>query len=80
MFFLDGINLEFTNDAIRAVAKRALELKTGARGLRTILEGRMTDLMFTVPSDKTIKSIIIDEQVITKNCEPEIIREKKDAV
>lgn len=80
MFFLDGINLEFTNDAIRAVAKRALELKTGARGLRTILEGRMTDLMFTVPSDKSIKSIIIDENVITKGSEPEIIREQKEVI
>lgn len=76
MFFIDGINLEFTDSAIRAVAKKAISLKTGARGLRTILENIMVDLMYKFPSDKTIKSVKIDEKVITENASPEIIREQ----
>ena len=79
MFFLDGINLTFTDDAIRAVAKKAIELKTGARGLRTILEGKMTDLMFSVPSDKTIKTIKIDGAYINGTSLPEITHEQKNA-
>lgn len=79
MFFLDGINLTFTDGAVRAVAKKAIKLKTGARGLRTILEGKMTDLMFSVPSDKTIKEIIIDENYINGTALPNIKHEQKNA-
>ena len=79
MFFLDGINLSFTEGAVRAVAKKAISLKTGARGLRTILEGKMTDLMFSVPSDKTIKTITIDENYINGNSLPIISHEQKNA-
>lgn len=79
MFFLDGINLSFTDGAVRAVAKKAISLKTGARGLRTILEGKMTDLMFSVPSDKTIKTIKIDENYINGIGLPEITHEQKNA-
>ena len=61
---MDNIELSFTDEAIRAVAKRAIELRTGARGLRTILEGRMMTLMFDAPSDKTISKIVIDENFI----------------
>ncbi len=76
MFFLDGINLVFTPEAVSAVAKRAIDLKTGARGLRTILEGTMVDLMYKTPSDKSIKSITIDGDVITNKAMPKIIRDK----
>ena len=73
MFKMDNIELAFTDDAIRAVAKRAIELKTGARGLRTILEGRMMTLMFDAPSDKRISKIIIDENFIKNiDAEPQI--------
>ena len=64
MFMLDGVKLTFHPNAVRAVAQKALELKTGARGLRTILEGAMLDVMFDTPTDKTIESIEITEEFI----------------
>ena len=78
MFKMDGIELEFTDEAIRAIAKRAIELKTGARGLRTILESRMMKLMFECPSDSKICKIIIDENFI-KNLAAEPIFEYKNS-
>ena len=60
MFAIDGVKLDFTKDAILSFAKKAIKLKTGARGLRTILEETMIPLMYNVPSDNTIEKIIID--------------------
>ena len=58
MFKMDGIDLTFDPKAIKAVARRAIELKTGARGLRTILEERMLDVMYSVHFEDNIKKII----------------------
>ncbi len=74
MFDMDGINLIFKDEAIKAVAKKAMKLKTGARGLRTILEERMLKLMYSAPGDKTIDSIIIGDQFIDNKEEPEYVR------
>ena len=60
LFDMDGVKLEFTNEAIMAFAKKAIELKTGARGLRTILEGAMLPVMYTVPSNKNIQKVVMD--------------------
>ena len=60
MFSLDGVELEFTKRSISSFSRKAIKLKTGARGLRTILEDAMLPLMYTVPSDSTISKIIID--------------------
>lgn len=60
MFSLDGIELDFTKRAVNSFAKKAIKLKTGARGLRTILEEAMLPLMYSVPSDDTIAKIVID--------------------
>ena len=76
MFDMDGINLVFKDEAVKAVAKKAMRLKTGARGLRTILEDSMLKLMYTAPGDKTIQSIIINEPFISRGDEPEYIRKK----
>jgi len=62
LFEIDGIKLEFTNEAISAFAKQAIELKTGARGLRTIIENAMLPIMYSAPSNKNIKKIIMDTQ------------------
>ena len=78
MFKLDGVDLEFTIDAINAVAEKSLQLKTGARGLRTILENCMLDLMFLTPSDKGIKKIILDRGVITGESAPQLIKLQDD--
>ncbi len=79
LFNMDGVKLTLTDGAIKAVARRAIELKTGARGLRTIIESTMTDLMYFVPSDKSIKEVVIDEEVITKSKEPKLIKQTKKA-
>ena len=60
MFAIDGVKLEFTKEAVLSFAKKAINLKTGARGLRTILEETMIPLMYNVPSDNTIEKIIVD--------------------
>jgi len=74
MFKIDGIEIDFTEEAVKAIAKRAMELKTGARGLRTILESKMTRLMYDVPSLKNVERIIVTDKFIElENCQPEII-------
>lgn len=74
MFKIDGIEIDFTDDAVKAIAKRAMELKTGARGLRTILESKMTRLMYDAPSLKNVEKIIVTSQFIElDNGQPEII-------
>ena len=70
LFELDGVNLEFAPEALRAIAHRAVERKTGARGLRAILENIMMDTMFEIPSDETIGSCLITEQVVEGNEKP----------
>lgn len=77
LFKMDGIELEFDKSAIKAVAKKAIELKTGARGLRTILEERMLDVMYTSHFDDNIQKIIIDENYILGNDKPIIIKSNK---
>lgn len=70
LFKMDGVDLEFEDDAIREIAKKSIKLKTGARGLRTILEEHMLKLMFKVPSDKSIVKITITKDCIANGAEP----------
>lgn len=81
MFKIDGVDIEFKESAIRAIAKKSIQLKTGARGLRTIMEDAMLNLMFLVPSDKTIKKVVIDEDAILKKDYKiirDVVEENKD--
>lgn len=71
---LDDVELEITDGAVYAVAKRAIELKTGARGLRTILENLMIDTMYDIPSEKDVAKVIVDENVVEKGEKPKIIK------
>lgn len=76
-FKLDNVELEFEDDAVLAVAQKAIALGTGARGLRSILEGRLTELMYEVPSDDTIEKIIVTRECIeNKDVQPKIIRKE----
>ncbi len=75
-FKLDGIDIKFEEKALKAIAKQAIKLKTGARGLRTIVEKKVLNVMFEAPSDKTIKKVIITEQSILEGTEPTVIREE----
>ena len=67
------MDLEFEEGAIDAIARKAIERKTGARGLRAIVEGLMMDIMFEIPSIKGAKKVIITEHVVTHNERPEIM-------
>ncbi len=72
---LDGVSLEFNSDALSAIADKAIALHTGARGLRTIVENAMLDIMYKVPSDKSIKKIVITAATIEDGATPEVIRD-----
>ena len=67
LFELDGVGLEFSDDAVVAIADKALERKTGARGLRAIMEAVMLDLMYRIPSDKSISKCVIDKEIVETN-------------
>ena len=67
LFELDGVSLEFSEDAIAAIADKALERKTGARGLRAIMENVMLDLMYRIPSDPTISHCVINKDLVEEN-------------
>ncbi len=73
LFEMEGVELEFRPDALAAVAKKALARKTGARGLRTILEQVLLDTMFDLPSLEHVSKVVIDEAVINGHAEPYLI-------
>lgn len=75
---LDDTELEFEPDALRAIANKAIERNTGARGLRSIIEEIMMDVMFDVPSDDTIEKVIITEMAVEGTGKPAIVYNKKD--
>ena len=77
MFSYDGVELEFEDGALRAVAKEAMEKKTGARGLRAIMEEIMMDIMYEVPSDASIEKCIITTETVTERKSPVVIRKEK---
>lgn len=77
MFKIDGFDIEFTDDAIEYVAKKAIELKTGARGIRTIMETRMLELMFDLPDNKTYEKIIINRDFFENGSKPILIKREK---
>ncbi len=71
----DNVELEYEPEALEAIADKAIEMKIGARGLRSVMEGVMTDIMYTVPSDSTIKKVIITAASVRGESGPEIIRD-----
>jgi ATP-dependent Clp protease ATP-binding subunit ClpX len=73
LFELEGVELEFRHEALGAVARRAMERKTGARGLRSILEQALLDVMFDLPSAERVEKVVIEEAVITEGAKPIII-------
>ena len=70
LFSYDDVELEFEDSALEAVADMALEMKIGARGLRSVLEGAMTDIMYSVPSDAAIKKVTITAETVRGKAEP----------
>ena len=81
LFNMDDVNLEFREDALRAIARKAIERKTGARGLRSILENILMDPMFDIPTAEDIAEVVISEEVVTDQTAPLIVHTsgKKEA-
>ena len=80
LFELDGVELEFQEDALKEVARKSLERKTGARGLRSIMEKSLMDLMYRTPSDDTICKCIITKDAVDGTGEPEVVHSEQPAV
>jgi len=73
---LDNVELEITDGAVSAVARKAIELKTGARGLRTILENLMIDTMYDLPGSTDIEKVIVDEKVVIDGAKPTLVKKE----
>ena len=73
LFEMEGVEVDFREDGLRAVAEKAMERKTGARGLRSILEGVLLDSMYNIPSRDDVSKVVIDESVIRGDSEPLLV-------
>ncbi len=71
---VDQVDLDVKDDALQEIAKKAITLKTGARGLRTIFENLMLDVMYDIPTDTTISKVIIDKEVVNGNKKPDLVK------
>ena len=80
LFEMEGVEVDFREDALKAVAQRAMERKTGARGLRSILEAVLLDTMYDLPSSDPIAKVVIDASVITGESKPMLMYENRDKV
>ncbi len=78
LFEMEDVELEFRDEALRAVARKAMERKTGARGLRSILENTLLDIMYDLPSLSSVSKVVIDEGVIKGDSEPLMIYENAE--
>ena len=78
LFDLEDVSLTFTEDALEAIAKRAIERKTGARGLRSIVEGLLLDTMFDIPTEPGIAEVVVDKDVVEGRKEPVRVLKAKD--
>lgn len=74
LFEIDGVGLDFTEDAVRAIAHKAVIKKTGARGLRSIMESVMMNIMYEIPSDPTVSGVMITRECVEDGVLPKIIR------
>jgi ATP-dependent Clp protease ATP-binding subunit ClpX len=73
LFGFEGVELKFTEKAIKAIAQQALKRRTGARGLRGVIESSMLDIMFDIPSRTNVKEVVIDEKVIDEGAAPKLV-------
>ncbi|MEP5567306.1 MAG: ATP-dependent Clp protease ATP-binding subunit ClpX [Halioglobus sp.] len=78
LFEMEGVEVDFREDGLRAVAEKAMERKTGARGLRSILEGILLDSMYNIPSRDDVSKVVIDESVIRGDSEPLLVYQSSE--
>ena len=74
---MENVKLTITDKALIAIAKKAIERKTGARGLRAIMEENLLELMYEIPDEKDLTEIVIDEKVINDGAKPKLIKGEK---
>ena len=79
LFKMEGVDLNITDSACTAIAKQALKRKTGARGLRAIMEGLLLDLMYQLPDMKNLQQVVIDEKVVNGGADPKLVYGKEAA-
>jgi ATP-dependent Clp protease ATP-binding subunit ClpX len=79
LFLMEGVDLEFRPEALRAIARRAMERKTGARGLRSIMEGVLLGTMYDLPSLDNVAKVVVDEKTIVSDADPLLIYETPEA-
>ena len=77
LFEMEGVQLSFTEDSLLAVAREAYRRKSGARGLRAIMEEIMLEIMYEIPSMTGVRECVINAEVVTNHQRPQLIREKK---
>ena len=75
LFEMEGVDIDFREEALRAVAKKAMERKTGARGLRSIMESVLLDTMYKIPSEQGVVKVVVDESVISGETDPILVYE-----
>ena len=75
----DGVKLTVEEDAVKEIAQTAIRLKTGARGLRTIIEGMMTDVMYQIPSEEDVEEVVVTKECLTEGAKPKIVYKQKSA-
>ena len=78
LFEMEGVEVDFREDGLRAIAEKAMERKTGARGLRSILEGVLLDSMYNIPSQNDVVKVVIDESVIRGDSEPLLVYQNNE--
>jgi len=78
MFEMEDVEIDFREDGLRAIAERAMDRKTGARGLRSILEGVLLDSMYSIPSQPNVAKLVVDESVIKGESEPLLVYENQE--
>jgi len=78
LFHMEDVSIEFRQDALSAIAKKALDRKTGARGLRSIMEEILLDTMYDIPSNKEVEKVVVDAQVVLGECAPLLIYKDDD--
>ena len=78
LFAMEGVEIDFREDGLRAVAEKAMERKTGARGLRSILEGVLLDSMYSIPSRDDVAKVVIDDSVIRGDSEPLLVYQNNE--
>ena len=78
LFELDNVDLEFDEDALRAIAKKAIDRNTGARGLRSIVESVMMETMYEIPSREDIKKVIVTKESVADETQPIMVLKDKE--